>query len=185
MKRVFTFIIMLLAVVSMATAQKSFMSGNSALLLADLQTNRLDEKQVAEQYGLVYVNGEANVTAFAELSGDEKALESYGVQVQSHVGSMLTVCIPLSNYVAFAQSGLCSWLDVGSKPQQKLENARAELGIDNIYSGVDLPHGYDGTGVVVGIIDGGFQYGHPAFYDSTGTTLRIKRAWIQGDTIGT
>ena len=176
---------MLLAVVSMATAQKSFMSGNSALLLADLQTGRLDEKQVAEQYGLVYVNGGANVTAFAELSGDEKALADYGVHVQSRVGDMLTVCIPLNNYVAFAQSGLCSWLDVGSKPQQKLENARAELGIDNIYSGVDLPHGYDGTGVVVGIIDGGFQYGHPAFYDSTGTTLRIKRAWIQGDTIGT
>ena len=185
MKRVFTFIIMLLAVVSMATAQKSFMSGNSALLLADLQTGRLDEKQVAEQYGLVYVNGGANVTAFAELSGDEKALADYGVHVQSRVGGMLTVCIPLNNYVAFAQSGLCSWLNVGSKPQQKLENARAELGIDNIYSGVDLPHGYDGTGVVVGIIDGGFQYGHPAFYDSTGTTLRIKRAWIQGDTIGT
>jgi len=185
MKRTFTIIIMLLAVVSMATAQKGFMSGTSALLMADLQTGRLDEKQVAEQYGLVYVNGEAHVTAFAELSGDEKALADYGVLVQSRVGSMLTVCIPMNNYVPFAQSGLCSWLDVGSKPQQKLENARAELGIDNIYSGVDLPHGYDGTGVVVGIIDGGFQYSHPAFYDSTGTTLRIKRAWIQGDTIGT
>ena len=89
MKRVFTFIIMLLAVVSMATAQKSFMSGNSALLLADLQTGRLDEKQVAEQYGLVYVNGEANVTAFVELSGDEKALEGYDVRVQSRVGDMM------------------------------------------------------------------------------------------------
>jgi M6 family metalloprotease-like protein len=176
---------MLLAVVSMATAQKGLMSGTSALLMAEIQSGLLNEKQVAEQYGLVYVNGEANITAFVELSGEEKALEDFGVKVQSRVGGMQTVCIPMKNYVAFAQSGLCSWLDVGIKPQQKLENARAELGIDGIYNGVDLPHGYDGTGVVVGIIDGGFQYRHPAFYDSTGTTLRIKRAWIQGDTIGT
>ena len=185
MKRTFTFVFMLLAFASMAMAQKRFMSGNSALLLAGLQTNRLDEKQVAEQYGLVYVDGAANVTAFVELAGDEKALEGYGVKVQSRIGSMLTVCIPLRSYVAFAQSGLCSWLDVGSKPQPKLENARAELGMDAIYNGVGLSRGYDGTGVVVGIIDGGFQYGHPAFFDSTGTILRIKRVWAQNDTIGT
>ena len=182
MKKV-TFIIIMLAFALMATAQKGFMSGSSALLMADLQSNRLDERQVAEQYGLVYVNGEANITAFVELDGDERTLGDYGVQVQSRVGSMLTVCIPMRNYVAFVQSGLCSWLDVGSKPQLKLEKARAELGIDDIYNGVGLSHGYDGTGVVVGIIDNGFQYNHPAFYDSTGTTLRIKRVWMQGDTI--
>lgn len=184
MKRVFTLIIVLLAVASMASAQsftarKNYMSGTSAMLLADLQTSRLDEKQVAEEYGLVYVDSQANITAFVELGGDEKALEAYGVRVQSRVGTMLTVCIPLRSYVDFAQSGLCSWLDVGSKPQPKLENARAELGIDDIYNGVNLPHGYDGTGVVVGIIDNGFQYDHPAFFDSTGTTLRIKRIWNQ------
>lgn len=190
MKRAFIFIMMLQAFVTMAVAQsfvapKSYMSGTSALLLADLQSGRLDVKQVAEQYGLVYVSGEANITAFVELSGDEKALADYGVQVQSRVGDMLTVCIPLRSYVSFAQSGLCSWLDVGSKPLPMLENARAELGIDAIYGGTGLPHGYDGTGVVVGIIDNGFQYDHPAFFDSTGTTLRIKRVWIQADTIGT
>lgn len=189
MKRVFTFMMVLLAVASMATAQsftarKNYMSGSSAMLMAGLQTGRLDEKQVAEEYGLVYVDGEAHVSAFAELSGDEKALEGYGVRVQSRVGTMLTVCIPLRNYVAFTQSGLCSWLDVGSKPLPQLDNARAELGIDNIYSGIDLPHGYDGTGVVVGIIDNGFQYDHPAFFDSTGTALRIKRVWMQTDTMG-
>lgn len=37
MRRTFTCIIMLLAFVLMATAQKGFMSGSSALLMADLQ----------------------------------------------------------------------------------------------------------------------------------------------------
>jgi minor extracellular serine protease Vpr len=37
----------------------------------------------------------------------------------------------------------------------------------------------DGRGVVVGIIDGGFDYTHPAFYDTTYSKLRIAKAWIQ------
>ena len=41
----------------------------------------------------------------------------------------------------------------------------------------DMP--LDGQGVVVGIIDGGFDYTHPAFYDTTYSKLRIARAWIQ------
>ena len=36
-----------------------------------------------------------------------------------------------------------------------------------------------GQGVVVGIIDGGFDYTHPTFYDTTYSKLRIARAWIQ------
>lgn len=37
----------------------------------------------------------------------------------------------------------------------------------------------NGRGVVVGIIDGGFDYTHPAFYDTTYSKLRIAKAWIQ------
>jgi tetratricopeptide (TPR) repeat protein len=36
-----------------------------------------------------------------------------------------------------------------------------------------------GKGVVVGIIDGGFDYTHPTFFDTTYSKLRIAKAWIQ------
>ncbi len=36
----------------------------------------------------------------------------------------------------------------------------------------------------MGVIDCGFQYGHPSFYDTTGNSLRIKRVWQQNDTWG-
>jgi subtilisin family serine protease len=38
----------------------------------------------------------------------------------------------------------------------------------------------NGKGVIVGVIDSGFDYTHPAFYDTTYSKLRISRAWIQG-----
>ena len=40
-----------------------------------------------------------------------------------------------------------------------------------------LPHGYDGRGVIVAVIDGGTDFNHPAFKDKDGNT-RIKRAYV-------
>lgn len=37
----------------------------------------------------------------------------------------------------------------------------------------------NGEGVIVGIIDGGFDFTHPTFYDTTYSKLRISKAWIQ------
>ena len=158
------------------------LSATSAFLLADLTFGKLNEQQLVEKYSLVYVDGQATVTAFVE--GGEKTLEGYGAKVVSQSGKIMRVNIPLSQFVALAQSGVCSRIDVGAKGKPALEAARAELGINNIYNGVGLSQAYDGTGVVVGIIDIGFEYCHPAFYDSTGTVHRVKRAWSQMDTTG-
>jgi len=46
-----------------------------------------------------------------------------------------------------------------------------------ISNSVDMP--LNGQGVVVGIIDNGFDYTHPTFFDTTYSKLRISRAWIQ------
>ena len=66
-----------------------------------------------------------------------------------------------------------------------MDKVRSNLGIDQIHAGMHLPQGYDGSGVVVGIIDIGLEYCHPTFYDVTGTTLRVKRVWNQKDSTGT
>ena len=130
---------------------------------------------------------EAEVQAFAILAEgvDLKALDVYGVKVNTVVGDMATLWVPTKRLNELVASGLCSYIDVAHQVYPMLDKVRAEMGIDYIYNGINLPQGYDGTGVVVGIIDIGFEYGHPSFYDSTGSALRIKRVWQQRDTMGT
>ena len=165
------------------TIRAEGLSTNSAFLLADLIYGKLSERQLVGKYGLVYSNGQPTVTAFVE--GASEALANYGAKIVSRNGEIARVNIPLSQFAALAQSGVCSRIDIGAMGQLSLQEARAEMGIDNIYNGIDLPQGYDGTGVVVGIIDIGFEYCHPAFYDSTGTIHRVKRVWEQNATSGT
>ena len=161
------------------------LSSSSAFLLADLMGGKLSEPQLMEKFGLVYIQGEVYVPAFVETDRDESLFAAFGVKIVSRNGKLLRADIPLNAFVPLAQSGSCSWIDVGVKGRPTLEAARAELGIDDIYNGENLPQRYDGSGVVVGIIDIGFEYGHPAFFDSLGTTYRVKRVWDQNATSGT
>ena len=127
------------------------------------------------------------VHAFATMNEDVdlKSLDAYGVKVNSVVGNQMTVVIPTKRMEEFVASGLCTYIDLGYEEKPLLDKARADMGIDYIHQGINLPQGYDGSGVVVGVIDIGFEYGHPSFYDSTGSALRIKRVWQQRDTSGT
>ena len=141
------------------------------------------QMQLRERYGVQ----RGRVSAIVELAEGHtpQELRAYGVSVGCKAGNLLTVTIPVKRFAELAESGICKCIDVGYKFDDLMDNVRGNLGIDQIHAGLNLPHGYDGSGVVVGIIVHGFEYCHPSFYDSTGTVLRVKRVWCQTDTIGT
>jgi subtilisin family serine protease len=154
---------------------------------ADTLKNRSARKaaqaQLRERYGVQ----RGKVSAIVELAEghNPQELKDYGVSVGSEAGGIFTVRIPVKRFAELAESGICKSIDVGRKMTTMLDNVRGNLGIDEIHAGLNLPHGYDGSGVVVGVIDIGLQFCHPSFYDTTGTELRVKRVWNQKDTLGT
>lgn len=70
-----------------------------------------------------------------------------------------------------------------------IDLVRADIHADALHNGQSLvlkQIGFDalkGDGVVVGIIDAGFDYTHPAFFDPERKVLRIKRVWEQSSTL--
>lgn len=69
-----------------------------------------------------------------------------------------------------------------------IDIVRADIQVEALHNGQSMilkQAGFDalkGNGVVVGIIDAGFDFTHPAFFDSLRKDYRIKRVWVQGFT---
>ena len=166
--------------------QANGLSATSAFLLLDLAKEGMSTQELASRYTLVGTSHGPAVNAYVQLSAgtDASVLKAYGVAINRSVGSMYTVLIPLDRYYALATSGVCQTIDIGTTVHQTMDLARAATGVNALYAGTGYSQRYDGSGVVVGIIDGGFEYAHAAFYDSTGTTLRVKRVWNQNATTG-
>ena len=154
---------------------------------ADTLKNRSAQKAAQGQLRELYGVQHGKISAIVELAEgyNPQELRAYGVSVGSEAGGIFTVRIPVKRFAELAESGICKTIDVGCKMTTMMDNVRENLGIDRIHLGLNLPQGFDGSGVVVGVIDLGFQYCHPSFYDSTGTILRVKRAWNQLDSTGT
>ncbi|MBQ9418620.1 MAG: S8 family serine peptidase [Bacteroidales bacterium] len=161
------------------------LSGPGAFLLADLKQG-MNPKQLTQRYVLVKQGAENHVPAFVELAAGatRQELESLGVKVQSGKGSVMSVLVPLSSYEELVYSGIVARIDVSERNTPMLNRVREAANVDSVYNGLRLPRAYTGAGVVVGVVDIGFEYGHPAFYDSTGTTLRVKRVWEQTASTG-
>lgn len=125
--------------------------------------------------------GQVVIPAFVYLQegcGPE-FLASYGVEVRSVIGQILTADIPLDRLDEVAALDGVKYIEMGTPVKPLLNEARKEALVNKVQTGESLPEEYRGNGVVVGVIDNGFDYTHPNFYTRDKSELRIKRVWDQ------
>lgn len=162
------------------------LSPNAANLVLEMKSGKASPNDLKEKYCLTPSNGRLCVPAIIKLAdgADKEDLEVYGVVCNSSTGNMVTAMIPVESLESLAASQLCRRIDVSMPVKRYLNDAREELGINLIHNGVGLPQGYDGSGVVIGIIDNGFDYTQPTFLSTDGNELRIRRVWEQSNENG-
>ncbi|MCU0440836.1 MAG: S8 family peptidase [Bacteroidia bacterium] len=110
---------------------------------------------------------------------NETPLSTLGVQIGTRAGAIYSVRIPVGQLRAFTQVKGIRYIQLDEPIGYQLDAARKSARVDSVHAGIQLPQAFTGKNVVVGIIDAGFDYSHPTFYDTTGTVLRIKRVWEQ------
>lgn len=76
------------------------------------------------------------------------------------------------------------YADVGEKVEFEVNNARNTTNTNSVHMGTGISQAYTGIGVIIGIIDRGFDYTHPNFKDINGN-LRISRVWERTNSSGT
>lgn len=129
----------------------------------------------------------ATIKAYVKINAPQaiEAIEALGATVNSRTTHYLTAEIPVNSLRAISELESVDYVQMESPVKPNMIYARAMSNADEAHTNYNtLKRAYYGTGVVIGIIDCGFEYGHPAFWSMDGTEYRVKRVWNQNFTSG-
>ncbi len=157
-------------------AQTERINPYGKLLLRTLQDGAYAQWSAAEYPFLICTNPAIFSPARAE---------ALGVKVQSRCGDVWSCRALLQVLPLLAREEGVRYIEI--LPLNSLrpfdDSARKASNIQKAWhAGTATP--IKGKGVVIGVVDVGFQSDHPAFWDSSGTRYRVKRFWNQSATAG-
>lgn len=121
----------------------------------------------------------AFITVSAPWVADK--LRELGCEVNSIIDNIVTVNASLDILPEIANLTGVEYIEAGTPVNLKNFNTRRRVNINNVHNQTgDLPASYRGKGVIIGMIDLGFEYNHAAFRSDDGNNnLRISRIWNQ------
>lgn len=117
-------------------------------------------------------------------------LSNYGIVVNSKIGNIWSVMIPEKNLNLISTITSVEYAELSNYANAarfKNDLERQLTQVDKVQNGLQnsLPLNYTGKGVIVGIVDVGFQCNNPTFYTADGKHNRIIRYWQQNNNNGT
>ena len=116
-------------------------------------------------------------------------IEALGVLIQTKFDKRVIANIPVNVLEKVAALKNVTKVSVAKKLKKHTYRSRVITNVDDVlYLTSDaktagLLQAYDGTGVVLGIIDTGIQFSHAMFKDANGNS-RIKKAYIYDESVG-
>lgn|GEM_PF-116766 len=115
-----------------------------------------------------------------ENADKERLSRVYGVRFNVGCGDVYTAVVPVSSIVTLADDNDVEEIDAGQEVRTMMDNVRTLTNVDAVHSATGIDTAYKGNGVLVGIIDAGFDFRHPNFRDSNGKS-RIRAVWDQNN----
>lgn len=135
-----------------------------------------------ELKNISYVNHDETIPVMGSHNNRERVIalfSSWGARfkVRSHT---FTTELTLEQIKDLSHYSEITFLDISTKLNSARKNdqkALAKSKVDQVYEIKSPP--IKGSGVVVGIVDIGFQTTHPTFFNENGELYRVKRFWQQ------
>ena len=165
MRRILTFPLLFLALMVQGQKLSPWLAQRvqTGAATARVTTNNQPVRKNTTIDVLVKLTEGADVTA---------TLAAYGAERLNTIGRVCIVRLPLAQVEALAADSRVVRVEAERAPRAMLDRVAQQIGADKAgeNTGQLLPQAFTGEGVVVGIVDGGFDYLHPMFRDATGTT---------------
>lgn len=127
------------------------------------------------------------LTAFVQTAETADSLfAANGCHVLMRCGDIYIVSIPINRISALSRHNTVMRIEARRGTHALMDITSKYIGATTAYQAISLPQAYTGMGVMVGVMDIGFDLTHPNFYDSSATRYRIRSLWDQlsADTIG-
>lgn len=126
-------------------------------------------------------NEQVTVFVKGDVAQLRSALPALGGTFRYFAGDIASVSLPVKSISLLAEKSFVRRVEAYI-PHVKMmsDSMRIKTNVDAVHAGqFPLPKGYDGSGVVVGIIDSGTDFNHPDFKDTVTGKTRIKFIWDQ------
>ncbi len=134
------------------------------------------------------VDGIEMIDAFIDITDHDviASLKAMGIKVNCEFDGFVTAQIPMTQLEQVHMIPGVTNVEISRIMELCSDSALRVTHAAQVLNGREygLPRAYDGTGVVVGIIDYGFDFKHIVFKGPDGKTNRIKRVYNSADTTG-
>ena len=128
------------------------------------------------------------MTAFvkADIAEADALWEAYDCRSFARMGDISIVSIPISRLSRLSEHPAIRRIEARPSAMLLMDTTTTVVNALPAYQATDRHPAFTGKGVVVGVMDVGFDLTHPNFYDPTATQYRIGAFWDQlsKDTVG-
>lgn len=131
--------------------------------------------------GLTDAGFNPTVCAFVRTSSaaDTTTLKAEGCRVLASLGDITIAAMPLNSVAALSRQSCVLRIEAQRGNTVALDSLGLLINVPPVHEGRNLPQAFDGTGVVVGMQDVGFDLTHPTFLSDDTRRWRIKSFWDQ------
>jgi minor extracellular serine protease Vpr len=168
-------------------------SSYSRHLLSDLKLdgykkieNYRPSEKITRKYPVKIINQRYYIGALIKINKkfNRSDLLKYDVLIGTRAGDILSVKVPIENLEELSKIEGIDFIQIDEPVKHQLDDVKLFTLTNYVHQGYQLPKSYTGKDVIVGIIDRGFDFTHPVFWDTNFTIYRIKRVWLMEDSSG-
>jgi len=129
--------------------------------------------------GAVLIGGKyyLSLQGFVNEKYDRASLEKEGIIISSKIGKAISLKIPLEKVASISELEGIAYLERPIDYSPLLDKSIGDVRADSVHAAINLSKSYSGKEVIMGIIDWGYDFTHPMFYDTSLQRNRILAAW--------